>query len=76
MLAEAGSDTAEPCAATPKRPRSNYCRTNWAPVASTAARTSGSPPLPQRKAAVVAVVVELDRQNLVQLNDIGLETEP
>ena len=68
--------TPRPSAATRKRPRWNYCRTNSARAASTAARTSGSPPLPQRKAAVVAVVVELDRQNLVQLNDIGLEAQP
>ena len=65
-----------PSAATPKRPRSNYCRTNSAPVASTAARPSGGPPLPQRKPAVVAVLVELHRQDLVQLNDIGFEAEP
>src|SRR6478672_5207328 len=33
-----------PCVAIPKRPHSNYCRTNSAPVGSTAASTSASNP--------------------------------
>src|SRR5882757_6064096 len=36
----------------------------------------GRPPRTQRESAVIAVRVELDRQNLVQLNDIGFEAQP
>ena len=36
----------------------------------------GRPPRPQRKTAVASVGVELDRQDLVKLNDIRLEAQP
>src|SRR6476646_8058017 len=36
---------------------------------------SGRPPRPKRQSAVMAVRVQLDGQNLVQLNDIGLEAQ-
>jgi hypothetical protein len=38
--------------------------------------TLGRPPRSQRKTAVVSVGVELDRQDLVKLNDIRLEAQP
>src|SRR5215218_4939519 len=55
-------------AATPR-----YC--GWASPRNRSS-ASGRPPRPQRKPPVVAVLVDPDSQNLVQLNDVRFEPEP
>ncbi len=76
MLAEAGSDNSETVAPRSRRGRARAtAERTRRPPHRRRLEPSGVPPRPQRQPAVVAVVVELDRQNLVQLNDIGLEAQ-
>ncbi len=73
MIAEVGRDDDAAPAPRPRRGRPGTAAERaWCPPD----RRLGVPPRAQRQTAVATLVVELDGQNLVQLNHIGLEAQP
>ncbi len=74
MLAEAGNDKSETPRRDPEEAALELLQNELGarPIDGRLAR----PPRPQRQSAVIAVVVELDREHLVKLHDIGLEAHP
>ena len=75
MLAEAGNDNSETPRRDPEEAALELLQNELGARPIDGERL-GRPPRPQRQAAVVAVVVELDREHLVQLHDVGLEAQP
>ena len=75
MLAEAGNDTSEAPRRDPEEAALELLQNELGARPYRRQLGLGRPPRPQRQTTVVAVRIQLDRQNLVQLNDIRLKAQ-